>query len=298
MSIFPTKILAAIDGSKEAERALRAAVELAKDNDSELHIVQAARMWPHVVPYGTSPEKEERYEQNVRNHFEEYVDRVEGARETAAKTHLRLGEVASYEILACAEEIGAGLVVVGSRGRNPMQRLLLGSVAESVVCHAPCPVLVVREEEHQASIFPTKILLATDGSKDAELALTMSVELSNSTDSELHVLTVGSWDHPGYAPAGSPGLLEEIREQVKLETKNTLDTQVKKIEEAGGTVTDRHSGMGQPDAEIVRTSEEIGAGLIVVGSRGLGGVRRALMGSVSVSVVRHAHCSVMVVRDG
>ena len=53
---------------------------------------------------------------------------------------------------------------------------------------------------------------------------------------------------------------------------------------------------GRADREIVHLSEEVGAGLIVMGSRGLGGVRRALMGSVSDSVVRHAHCPVFVVR--
>jgi nucleotide-binding universal stress UspA family protein len=55
---------------------------------------------------------------------------------------------------------------------------------------------------------------------------------------------------------------------------------------------------GRPDHEIVELAEEIGAGMIVVGSRGLGGVRRALMGSVSDSVVRHSHCPVLVVRQG
>ena len=56
--------------------------------------------------------------------------------------------------------------------------------------------------------------------------------------------------------------------------------------------------MGRPDAEIIDEAEQIGAGLIVVGNRGLGRIRRALMGSVSDSVVRHAHCPVLVVRRG
>ena len=62
-------------------------------------------------------------------------------------------------------------------------------------------------------------------------------------------------------------------------------------------VADTHLVRGRPDTEIVHLSEEVGAGLIVIGSRGLGGVRRALTGSVSDSVIRHAHCPVLVVRN-
>ena len=76
-----------------------------------------------------------------------------------------------------------------------------------------------------------------------------------------------------------------------------LDAQVRKVEEFGGKVAEAHLRMGERrDQAIVRQADEIGAGLIVMGSRGLGGFRRALMGSVSDSVVRHAHCPVMVVR--
>jgi nucleotide-binding universal stress UspA family protein len=57
-----------------------------------------------------------------------------------------------------------------------------------------------------------------------------------------------------------------------------------------------HLVFGKPDQEILKLGEELNAGLTVTGSRGLGGVRRALMGSVSDSVVRHAHCPVLVVR--
>ena len=58
-----------------------------------------------------------------------------------------------------------------------------------------------------------------------------------------------------------------------------------------------HLTAGRPEAEIVTLAEQIGAGLIVMGSRGVGGIRRALMGSVSDSVLRHAHCPVLMVRE-
>ena len=86
-------------------------------------------------------------------------------------------------------------------------------------------------------------------------------------------------------------------ERATLESHQLLDEQVRHIEEAGGTVAEAHLRLGRPDNQIIEVGEEVGAGLIVVGSRGHGGVRRALMGSVSDSVVRHAHCPVLVVRE-
>jgi len=73
-----------------------------------------------------------------------------------------------------------------------------------------------------------------------------------------------------------------------------LDEQVQKLEEAGGSVKEAHLRIGERrDQAIVHLAEELGAGHIVMGSRGLGCVRRALMGSVSDSVVHHAHCPVI-----
>jgi nucleotide-binding universal stress UspA family protein len=93
---------------------------------------------------------------------------------------------------------------------------------------------------------------------------------------------------------------DAIRHRVRLEIKQMgqrlLDEQVKRVEEAGGTVAGAHFRMARSDQGILAIGEDIGTGLIVLGSRGLGGVKRALMGSVSDSVVRHAHRPVLVVR--
>ena len=151
------------------------------------------------------------------------------------------------------------------------------------------------------SIFPTKILLATDGSKEAKLAFASAAELSEKTDSELHVVYVGhlplvSYESPG-ATTLDPDLLGRMQEDAKQEARTKLDEQVQRVGKTAGEVAEMHARVGRPDAEIVGLADELGAGLIVLGSRGLGPLRRALMGSVSDSVVRHAHCPVLVVRE-
>ena len=147
------------------------------------------------------------------------------------------------------------------------------------------------------SIFPTTVLLATDGSKDAELATTTALDLANSTSSELHIVLV---EEPAYAyvdPSGYPYFTDaELEHELEQQARMRLDAEVEKRRSAGGAVAEAHLRVGAAAAEIVDLAEEIGAGLIVMGSRGLGGIRRALMGSVSDSVVRHAHCPVLVVR--
>jgi nucleotide-binding universal stress UspA family protein len=146
------------------------------------------------------------------------------------------------------------------------------------------------------SIFPTKILLATDGSKEAQLAATTAADLAQRTNSELHVLTVGA-DYPLYELPDYPARFEDVLREQRREAKEVLEQQVRRIEEAGGTVNEKHLREGRADEEIIVLAEEIGAGLIVMGSRGQGRIRRALMGSVSDAVVRHAHCPVTIVRD-
>jgi nucleotide-binding universal stress UspA family protein len=162
------------------------------------------------------------------------------------------------------------------------------------------------------SIFPTKILLATDGSSEAELATQTAADLAQKTDSGLHVIHVLdvaqiAMVHAGAtAPEGmvdpegvellDPILEEELERLSEQRGKEVLDAEVERVRSAGGTVAQAHLMLGGVAREIVHLAEDLGAGLIVMGSRGRGGIRRALMGSVSDSVVRHAHCPVLVVR--
>ncbi len=151
------------------------------------------------------------------------------------------------------------------------------------------------------SIFPTKILLAADGSEEAALAAETAADIARLSRSELHVVHVeGFSPYPlaAYSPSGyvDTETMRTIVEERDSEARKILDEQVSRIEGSGGTVSSSYLRQGRPDREIVSLAEEIGAGLVVMGSRGLGGMRRALLGSVSDSVVRHAHCPCLVVR--
>ena len=146
------------------------------------------------------------------------------------------------------------------------------------------------------SIFPTTILLATDASEEAQLAATTATDLAQKTNSELHVITVGA-DLPLYELPEHPAEFEDVLSENRREAKEMLEQQAKSIEESGGTVKETYLREGRAAEEIVEVAEEIGAGLIVMGSRGHGRLRRALLGSVSGSVVRHAHCPVTIVRE-
>ncbi len=120
-----------------------------------------------------------------------------------------------------------------------------------------------------------------------------AVDLAKSTNARLHVVAVGRT----FPAAVYEVYAETGHEDLRREAQEILDEQVRKIEAAGGTVAIAHLKMNERrDEAIVHLAEEIDADLIVMGSRGFGGLKRALLGNVADSVVRHAHCPVLVVR--
>jgi nucleotide-binding universal stress UspA family protein len=307
MSIFPTKILLATDGSDEAASAALAAAELSEETGSDVHVcyvlpTEAEVVGRHFYSEEIRESVIEQAERDARSFLEEQAQRVSSEGGKVAETHLRVGRP-DKEILRLAGVLEAGTIVIGSRGLGAVGRALMGSVSDSVVRHAHCPVMVVRGEP---VVFPTKVLLATDGSREAELAARTAADLAQKTDSELHMVHVF-----GIAPVGPPVYPEatdlqsveyeaeaEERQRISEQrAREVLEAEVEKARSAGGMVAQAHLLEGRVAPEIVALAEEIGAGLIVMGSRGRGGIRRALLGNVSESVVRHAHCPVFVVRE-
>ena len=290
MSIFPTKILFATDGSQNAELAATTAVGFAKNTGSELNVVTIAEEYPHHEAYWPLAERSRQRAQEVLAEQTRKIVNLGGA---IGQHHLRTG-TAAKEVVRSAEEMGAGLVVMGSRGRGRMRRAIMGSVSDSVVRHAHCPVVVVR---WKPIVLPAKILVATDGSEEARLAAATAADLTRRTGSELYLVHVGKdlthWSYSGVDVGPLPGIDQD---ELDRQAKRLLEAELERLKSSGTEVAGSRPRRGRAEEEVVDLAEEVGADLIVMGSRGLGGMSRALVGSVSDSVVRHAHCPVMVVR--
>jgi nucleotide-binding universal stress UspA family protein len=147
------------------------------------------------------------------------------------------------------------------------------------------------------SIFPRRILLATDGSEESELAALRAVDLAERTDSELHLVHVGVVPSFLKSYPGVLGYERKLYKELEEVSRELLRKQSWRVKVAGGTVAGTHLRMGEVDLEIVALAKELGADLIVMGCRGHRGIRRAIEGSISDAVIRHAPCPVLVVRS-
>jgi nucleotide-binding universal stress UspA family protein len=147
-----------------------------------------------------------------------------------------------------------------------------------------------------SDVLGTKMLLATDGSEEAELAARAAIELAEGTGSELHVVYVEPLPDFMKDDAGTPGYDRKLYEKIEEEGREKLRRLTWGVKVAGGTVTRTHLRMGAVAEEILDLAGELEVDLIIMGSRRLRGIRRAIAGSVSESVFRHARCPVMVVR--
>ncbi len=155
--------------------------------------------------------------------------------------------------------------------------------------------------------YPTKILLATDGTDDSIRAGHVAVALSSKTGAELHIVHVGQVSTvptSGASATGPPPLPPVPYEHFVKRAEMLLEQQVKRVRSAGGDVTKTYLRMGRPAHEVVALSEELGVDLLVVGSGRPRPVRRAVtatmrrdvLGRAADVIIRGAHCPVLVVR--
>ena len=144
------------------------------------------------------------------------------------------------------------------------------------------------------SIPPQKILLAIDGYEGPAPSFDTAVAMANSFGSELHIVHVGILYYGAHLEPMSPGQIEKFKERAQ----RRLDSNVQEIESLGGSVAQTHLRLGDVDGEVLRLSDELNADMIIIGSRKQSAATRILLGNDAESIVRHAPCSVLVVRQG
>lgn len=299
MSIFSNKILLATDGSKDAELAAKAAVDLSKRTGAELHVVHAWRPLPHyaypsLVPEGYQPP----YEEGARKILEAQVGRIEEAGISVAEAHLVTGRPADA-ILDLGDQIGAGLIVVGSRGLGPVKRLLVGSVSESIVHHAKCPVLVVRSGA--GSWPPVRVVIGEDLSEDAHSAAKLGITLAKLMEAETLLVHTyeGMPPHPETLPQADRELYEAMVDKHLRQVEPALEERAAELEQAYDVRPQVRIVPGESAQVLAEIPEEgDGPSLLVVGSRGLGTSERIVIGSVSSKVLRAAGGPVLVCPPG
>lgn len=271
------RILYPTDLSSSAEHAYGYAVQLAGALDAELHVL-------HVV----IPDLEDLVEEARR----ERLTPAEPPEHIKVTYAVRAGESASAEILAYAKESDVDLIVMGTRGRTGLGRLLLGSVAEIVVRESTSPVITVPSRAPSAAT--ERVLAAIDFSDYSQTTLAHAAALAQLYDARLDVLhvlqevAVPSAYGPEIGPIVTPALEER--------TAAALASMVAEVVPPETEVTS-NVVIGYPATEILRFAEEQGCGLIVMATHGLSGLQHFLIGSVTEKVVRKASCPVLTVRS-
>lgn len=286
-----TGIVVGVDGSEGAASALAWAVA-----EADLHgwPVTAVLAWGFLNQHhpGGGTEFEPDYDERAAaDALDTYLQRALGS--ASEKVGRRVvDDLAVQALLDSATD--ASLVVLGARGLGGVQQFLLGSVTQRVLHHAPCPVAVIRQEVAvPAPGSSGPVVAGVDGSEGARRALRWAAEEARVRQAPLRAVTAwhlpaaGGEAYVSVATTFDPGVFED-------EARQVLDAAVEDV--APGDLAhpvERVVASGGAAAVIVEASHA--ADLVVVGTRGLGGFKGLLLGSVSSQVAHHAACPVVVV---
>jgi nucleotide-binding universal stress UspA family protein len=146
-------------------------------------------------------------------------------------------------------------------------------------------------------MYPTKILLATDGSKESAPAVRTAVEIANSTGSELHVVhAISTAPQRPYPRRFKRAKYEDTLQRKRVAALVLLDEKVRQAEKMGGIVADSHYREGDPVKEVLMLAEELDVGLIITGGRRFERLRLFWSSSYPMELFRHAKCPVLIVR--
>ncbi|HJZ76056.1 MAG TPA: universal stress protein [Vicinamibacterales bacterium] len=226
----------------------------------------------------------------------------------AVHTAVAVSDDAADAIVSYARREAIDAIVVGTHGRTGVQHLVSGSVAEHVVRGAPCPVLTVRQLEHEfvvqdydsseaPMILLRKILVATDFSEPSDAALAYGQELARTFGAQLllaHV--VDDVSARAYGPDGclvaDPELQRDVEAAALHRLEGLISGEDREMLRAEPVILTSHV----PASALVQYASTRAIDLIVMGTHGRSGISHLLMGSVAERVVRTAPCPVLTVR--
>jgi nucleotide-binding universal stress UspA family protein len=299
----PMRILIAYDGSSGADAVLADLQRAGFPNDVEAIVISVADvcLWPMSNPDADStiPELP-----GVEKAHRQALQAVEEARALATEASARLrdrfpgwrvsaesrGDSPAWAIIQKADQWKTDLVIVGSHGRSALGNLFLGSVSQKVIAETACSVRVARANANRSGL-AVRSVIGVDGSAGADTAVRAVAQRLWPTGSEVRL--VAALD-PMIATAlqwVEGGALDE-----RAWMSKRVESSVERLQTSGLTITTVIKE-GDPKRILIDEAKQWGADCIFVGARGLRGIGRFLLGSVSAAVVARAHCSVEVVRS-
>lgn len=287
-----SRLLVPLDGSALAERALTWATALAKRTRGELLLLRVVPPTPAPVSAGEIPRLERKLIEAAQRYLDQCASRITGVQ---VRTRVALGDPASV-IVATAEEERHDLVVMGTHGRDDLQRWLLGSVADRVVRSVTGPVLLITPGASDplpallaGARAPGRLLVPLDGSPLAESILPVAGELATALDAELLLLRVTPplADVAPLVPVPDfyVGVdLVAVQAEIEREETDYLEGVAERLRAKGQRVSTLRR-TGAPAETIVAVAEQEGALLIAMSTHGRSGIGRWALGSVASRVL-------------
>lgn len=275
------RILACVDGGMSSANVVGWAVAVARARGARVHavsVVSPATFYKHYEMQTGGAWDAASARKTDLAAAKASVERV-GSACRAAKVPFTGGVVEGFpghELPRLARSWKADLVVLGSHGHRGVDRLLLGSVADTVKNHAPCSVLIAKSPAD-----PQSLVIAVDGSAASKAAAALGLALGKGWGSAARI--VHGFKMPVFAETDEA--VEEFRSVLKgiALPRGRKGIQYRLV-------------LSRPVRAILDEAEAAHAGLIVIGSRGFGKVRSVLVGSTSNAVAHEARTSVLIVR--
>jgi len=288
-------ILVATDFSDTAHAGFQWAVELARVHDAEIRLVHGLMLPSQATDFLPSPPD---YSEEIQAAALARLDRAANeAREKGCdvETDLRLG-MPSQCIMDAAEEDGADLIVIGTRGLTGLSHLLLGSTAQRVVQHAKCPVLAIHPGDIDQHRKMKSILVPTDFSDHAARAIHIALEILDKEPDETRLVLLHVYHLPfEYTAYGTVPTAVDYFQDVEGNAQQRLEEIAAPLRKQGLEIK-TVAREGYPPEVIVAVADELKTDLIAVGTHGRSGLAHLLLGSTAERVMQTAPCPVLTVR--